>query len=104
MATLVGALFLLSLGLPVVQAGEMALSVGGGELALEACPDCDDKGDSRETEACMQMCSVPAMDAFPIGVAPSVGPPSAVNVAGPWALNGRAFAPDPHPPRRIDIS
>ena len=105
--TFLGALFALAIGLPAVQAGGMALkmasSLNGGEPVLGSCTACGNMDKPMGSGACSQLCPVPALGVVLTGTAPIAEHTSTVPLAGNWALGGRTFAPDPHPPRHNEI-
>ncbi len=101
------ALFVFAIGLPAVQAGEMALemasSINSGEPVLGSCTDCGNMDKPMGSGVCSQLCPVPALGVVLTGTAPTAEHTSTVALAGNWALGGRTFAPDPHPPRHNEI-
>ncbi len=101
--TFLGALFALAIGLPAVQAGGMAMkmasSINSGEPVLGSCTDCGGMDKPMGSGVCSQLCPVPALGVVSADTAPLAGHNSTAPLADRWALGGRSFAPEPHPPR-----
>ena len=105
--TLLGALVALTMGLPAVQAGEMALKMaapaGAVGPALGGCTGCAGMDKSMDSEVCLQLCPAPVSGLVPTGRTLAAGHGSTPTLAENWSMAGRTIAPDPAPPRPHEI-
>ena len=103
---LLGAFLALGMSLPVVQAANMPvkMTMTSGIGISGHCKDCGDKGGaSRDMGSCSLGCAAPVL-----AVIPQISPTRLEHISAPVLrqdslLLGRAFSPDPDPPRFRDI-
>jgi hypothetical protein len=102
---LLGASLALGMSLPVVQAANMpaTMTMAAGMGASGHCSDCGDKGGmAKEMGSCSLGCAAPVL-----AVVPQTSPTKVVLLPASVPqqdslLLGRAFSPDPGPPRSHD--
>jgi hypothetical protein len=101
-----GAFLALGMSLPVVRAANMPvkMTMTSGIGISGHCKDCGDKGGaSRDMGSCSLGCAAPVL-----AVIPQISPTRLEHISAPVLrqdslLLGRAFSPDPDPPRCHDI-
>jgi hypothetical protein len=101
---LLGALLALGLSLPVVQAANMpaTMTMAAG-MASGHCNDCGDKGGmAKEMGNCSLGCAAPVLAVVPQTSPTKVALLPASVPQQDSLLLGRAFSPDPGPPRSHD--
>jgi hypothetical protein len=103
---LLGAFLALGMSLPVVRATNMPvkMTMTSGMGIADHCKDCGDKGGAgRDMGSCSLGCA-----ASVLAVIPQTSPTRLEDIPAPVLrqdslLLGRAFSPDPDPPRSYDI-
>jgi hypothetical protein len=103
---LLGAFLALGMSLPAVQAAGMppaSMSMTSGMGVPGHCKDCGDSGTvAKEMGSCSSGCAAPVLAVLPQTSPTKVAPLPTSVIRQDSLLPGRAFSPDPGPPRAHD--